>query len=265
MKRIAYLGPEGTYSYFAAKKMGKGAQLVPVENFPLIFKALISGEVDFAVLPIENTLNGGVLQNLDLLQSTQDVFAFKSVTIRVDHRLAMLPEADPKKITAIYSHPQALAQCSKFLNSHFPHARLLPTTSTGASVKMITSPECAGIVSAHASVDGLKFYGGNIADEKHNYTRFLLVRKGRAKNAASSRIYFCATLAHKPGSLYDFLHIIYCRGLNMTKIESRPVKDKPGEYRFFIEIEANYKDDEVKTSLAALKSAANSFKLLGCY
>lgn len=265
MKKIGYLGPEGTYSHFAAKKMGANAELVPMENFPLIIEGLMDGIIDYAVLPIENTLNGGVLQNLDLLQTTQDVFAFRSVTIRVDHRLAMRESADPRKITAIYSHPQALAQCSKFLSSHFPHAQLLPTASTSASVEMITSDTVAGIISSQNKREGLKFYGGNIADEKHNFTRFLLVRRGEARNAPSKRIYFCATLAHKPGSLLGFLQIIADRGLNMTKIESRPVKDKPGEYRFFIEIEANYKEEEVKTSLSAIRAAAKSFKLLGCY
>lgn len=265
MEKIAYLGPQGSYSFLAAQALKPNAEKLPFASFYLVMDALTSFTADFAVFPIENSLNGGIAQNMDLLEATDGVFAYDCCSVYIDHRLATLKGADLSKIRRIYSHEQPLAQCAKYLKTNFPYAELLPAPSTTAGIAMVKSKEDACIIGAQNSPEGFTMSEENIADEKVNFTRFLLVGRGSAPIKKSSKIYFCVTLPHAAGSLLSFLKVISSFGLNMVKIESRPVKAKPGEYRFFIEIEADYSQKAVRDALKAFEEAANSFKLLGCY
>lgn len=266
MEKIGYLGPEGSYSRIAAEKIKPNAELLAYGSFPQVFASLISGATDGIVVPIENTLNGGVLQNIDLLQSTEGAFATKECVIKIDHRLATLKGADVKKIKRIYSHPQALEQCARFLSENFPSARLIPVASTSASLENIKTEEDAGIAGAHTEREGLVLSENNIADEDSNFTHFLLIKRTRiAEDDISRKIYFSVTCANRSGALLNLLSRISHHGLNMTKIESRPVKNVPDEYRFFIEIEGDYSQKTVKAALSDIENTANSFKLLGCY
>lgn len=266
MEKISYLGPEGSYSQLAAKKMCPEAALMPCQSFPQVFSSLTSGLSDGAVVPIENTLNGGVLQNIDLLQETEGICAVGECTIKIDHRLAMFEGADESGIKFIYSHSQALEQCAKYLYAKFPTAQLVPTPSTAASLEKIRTKSDAGIVGAHTKKQGLVLSENNISDGNNNFTHFLLLKRGEAdKNTHSNKIYFSVTCANRSGALLLLLNRVSQYGLNMTKIESRPVKNLPDEYRFFIEIEGDYSSENVKTALEDIKNAANSFKLLGCY
>lgn len=264
MKKIGYLGPEGSYSELAADVMCGGAEKIAYGSFYLVMQSLVKGETDAAVLPIENTLNGGVLQNIDLLQGTDGVIAVRECTLKIDHRLITLAGADRNKITCIYSHQQALAQCSRFISENYPHARLVATTSTVSGMEKIKSPHDAGIVGGHFSAEGYELSPLCISDEPNNYTHFLLVERGAEPSAEhSERIYFSFTCRHEPGALLDMLNVL--SAVNMTKIESRPIKDRPGEYRFFIEAEADYKSAEAQSVIGNLKKRANTFKLLGAY
>lgn len=266
METIGYLGPEGSYSRIAAQTLRPNAKLVAFQSFPQVFNSLISGETDGIAIPIENTLNGGVVQNIDLLQSTEGVAAREECVIKIDHRLAYLTGADKSKITRIYSHSQALEQCAKYLSENFPSAKLIPTASTAASLEKIVTDEDAGIVGAHTKKEGIALSENNIADEDGNFTHFLLVKRGNIpENAHSRRIYFSVTCANRTGALLALLAGISNNGLNMTKIESRPIKNAPDEYRFFIEIEGDYSTETVKAALAEIKKSSHSFKLLGCY
>ncbi len=261
---VGYLGPQGSYSGLAALTFKKDAVLREYINFPGLFKGLSKGECDYIAVPIENTLNGGVLQNIDLLQTTPDVIAVKECVVKIDHRLATLKGADIKGIKRIYSHQQALAQCGEYIARRFPEAQLIATTSTAASYALIKDKTEAGIVGAHTRCEGFELSGENIADEKLNFTHFLLVQRGDISSVKSSeKIFFSATCNHKPGELLDLLALI--REMNMTKIESRPIKSRPGEYRFFIEIEGDISDKNTIQVLKKVEAAAHSFKLLGCY
>ena len=266
MQTIGYLGPDGSYSHLAAKKLMPCAFLRAYIGFPQVFQSLISGETDAIAVPIENTLNGGVLQNLDLLQSTEGVCAVKKLTVKIDHRLATLKGADGSKIKRVYSHSQALDQCAKYLAENFPSAQLLPVQSTSASLDMIKTEEDAGIAGAHNLREGLVLSDKNIADVDNNFTHFLLVTRGEVpKETKSEHIFFSVTLNNRSGALFSLLQVVAAHELNMTKIESRPIKNAPDEYRFFIEVEGDYSADGVKNALEAIKKASNSFKLLGCY
>ncbi len=264
--KTGYLGPEGTYSSLAANKLCADSRLIAYPSFFTLFAALKSGEVGAIVLPIENTLNGAVTQNLDLLQETEGVYAKAACAVKIEHRLITATGCDKSKIKRIYSHPQALAQCAKYLALNFPQAKLLETASTAESLDKIKSEEDACIAGAHCRRNGFELSEHSISDEEKNYTQFLLVENGEpAKDAFSDRIFFTVTCRHKAGALADLLLILKENQINITEIESRPIKDKTGEFRFFMEAEGNYADPAVKSALEKLKAASHSFKLLGCY
>lgn len=266
MAKVAYLGPNGSYSEVAAGVLCPDAEYIACVSFRKLFAALESGEADYIVLPVENSLNGGVNQNLDLLQSADGVFAFKECAVRIDHRLATLAGANPALIKRIYSHQQALEQCGEYLFKRFPDAKLSATQSTSASLDMIKTPYDAGIVGSHIRRENISLSAENIADEKDNYTYFLLIKRGEPETGArSEKIFFTATCPHRPGALCDMLSRLSENGLNMTKIQSRPIKERRGEYRFFIEIEGDFADKKVRKALEDLGKTASSLKILGAY
>ncbi len=265
-KIIGYLGPQGTYSEVAAERLCAGAKKVAYPSFFTLFSALVSGGVDEIAVPIENTLNGAVTQNLDLLQETEGVYAYSACALEIDHRLITLKSADKSKIKRVYSHGQALAQCAKYLAAHFPEAQLIETPSTADCFEKIKSVEDAGIAGAHCKNPLFDFSDKNVSDVENNYTQFLLIKRGQPPvDTQSDRIFFSVTCRHKVGALVELLTVLKESGINMTEIESRPIKDKTGEFRFFMEVEGNYSDGGVKAALGKLEAAANSFKLLGCY
>ncbi len=266
MEVIGYLGPEGSYSFLAARQLRPDARLTAYGSFPLVMASLVRGETDGIVLPIENTLNGGVLQNIDLLQATEGVAAVEQTTVKLDHRLATVRGAEKSCIKRVYSHQQALDQCAKYLFSNFPKARLIATLSTAASLEKLKTEEDAAIVGAHTVKEGIVLSDENVSDESNNFTHFLLVKRGEIpETAISRRVYFSVTCRNVSGALISLLEPLRRHGLSMTKIESRPIKDRPDEYAFFIETEGDYSSLGVKSAIEDIKKAANSFKLLGCY
>lgn len=271
MLKVGYLGPCGSYSYLAASQFQTElfkaeAELLPYDTFNLVMQALVSGECDYIILPVENSLNGSVNQNIDLLQSTEGVIAFKECTVRIAHRLATLEGADVSKIKRVYSHEQSLAQCAKFLSTNFPRAERIAMPSTTASLKMLKKKSDACIVGSHIKMSGVKIHDFEIADEEYNVTHFLLVKKGDvAPQIHSQKVFFSATCRHKSGALISLLAPLSEAGFNMSKIISRPIKEKAGEYRFFIEVEGDFAEQNMQAALNNVKNAANSFKILGVY
>ena len=263
--RTGYLGPEGSYSHIAAGKLTPAGELCAYDSFPLLFRALKVGEVDFIVIPIENSLNGEVTQNIDLLQA-EDFVAVEECRIKIEHRLATLSGVDIMGIKRIYSHRQALDQCAKFLFDNFPNAKLIATPSTSASLEMLVSKEEACIVGAHTKREGITLIDGNISDYEENETRFLKVVRGKIDGDRHvEKIYISVTCPNKSGSLLKLLEKVAQHGLNMSKLQSRPIKDRAHEFAFFIEIECDYANPEVKRAVEDIKKAALSFKILGAY
>lgn len=266
MSGIGYLGPNGSYSHLAAKKFRPGRLMHSYPSFKLTVDALLKGECDMAVLPIENSINGGVMPNIDLLQETDGIYAFEECVVPIEHRLITLNGADLRAVTRIYSHKQALEQCGHYLSTYFPYAQQIATPSTAACLDLIRFPTDAGIVGAHTNDPRFTLSKENIADEKNNFTRFLLVKRGVLDDETKSeKVYFSVTCNDKSGALIELLKPISEGGLNMTKIESRPIKYRMGEYRFFIEIAADYSSDKVKDTLERVCAASNGMKILGAY
>lgn len=266
MRTIGYLGPEGTYSEIAASRLCPDAEKKAFQSFPLLVNALKNGEIDCIAIPVENTVNGAVTGNLDLLQDLEGVCAVASCAVKIDHRLVTLKNADKSAIQRIYSHSQALGQCARYLSRNFPAAVLMQVQSTSGCFEKIASEEDAGIVGAQCQKEGFELSGECISDEQNNYTLFLLVVRGEPEiDRRINRIFFSITCKHEVGALVRMLTLLSENGLNMTKIESRPIKNAVWEFRFFIEVEGDYSDAAVRSALQNVKAAASSFKLLGCY
>ena len=263
---ISYLGPDGSYASVAARKLCPGAGYLPCASFYSAVQALVKGDSKYAVLPVENTLQGAVTQNLDLLYANPDLYAVRELVLEIDHRLIAAKGTRLEDVRRVYSHQQAILQCGRFLSENLPDANLLYTESTMQSLSMIREPGDAGIVGSHVTAEGLEFIGENIADEKKNFTHFLLIAKG-AENvpAESARVYFAASCPHRPGSLMAMLDILSKHGLNMTKIDSRPIKNMPGEYCFFVEFEGSIGDECVRDALRCMYAFTDRYKLLGAY
>lgn len=280
--KIAYLGPEGSYSHLAAKafleteSMGvktvnEWDECIPFRNFPEVLAAVKNGRVDAAALPIENSLQGGVSQNLDLLQATEGMFAVKEYVLRIEHHLIYKEGVKLTEIGRVYSHRQALDQCLEYLDRELPFASLRETESTAFGLTKAMeddSGKSAAIAGAHTVHLRNGFVVGKdcISDEKNNFTHFLLVKKGEEtlpKN--SDLVFFSAVCPHRKGSLLELLQIIAKYNINMTKIESRPVKDRPGEFRFFIEAECDICSSDVQEMLSTIRGNTLECKLLGAY
>ena len=263
---LGYLGPEGSYSGLAAATLRADANFKEYASFPLVVSALVAGECDYIVLPVENSLNGGVYQNLDLLQSTKGVVAVAECALKLSHRLATLHGTRLEDVRRVYSHEQSLGQCQKFLSGKLPKAELVAMPSTAASLKMLKKKTDACIVGAHVNKEGVKLWNEDIADEDCNITHFLLVKKGDiAGGTHSKKVFFSATCLNEAGGLFGLLAPIKDGGFNMTRINPRPIKDKFGEYRFFIEVEGDFADEKLHAVLNEIKKVANSFKILGAY
>lgn len=280
--KIAYLGPEGSYSHLAAKAFletgSKGVKAVnewdeciPFRNFPEVLAAVKNGRVDAAALPIENSLQGGVSQNLDLLQATEGMFAVKEYVLRIEHHLIYKEGVKLTEIGRVYSHRQALDQCLEYLDRELPFASLRETESTAFGLTKAMeddSGKSAAIAGAHTVHLRNGFVVGKdcISDEKNNFTHFLLVKKGEeALPKNSDLLFFSAVCPHRKGSLLELLQIIASYNINMTKIESRPVKGRPGEFRFFIEAECDICSSDVQEMLSTIRGNTLECKLLGAY
>ena len=200
--KTGYLGPEGSYSSLAAKQLSPDKEQVPYHSFAGVVQALLKGEVEEAVLPVENTLQGAVTQNLDLLYANAELYAVRAFVLPIEHRLIVKKGTKLEDITHLYSHQQAILQCSVFLSQELPDVKVIYTDSTMQSLSHIKGKGDAGIVGSHVREDGFEFIGGNIADEPKNFTHFLLIRKGRENlPQTSTRIYFAATCPHEPGDV----------------------------------------------------------------
>jgi prephenate dehydratase len=222
-----------------------------------------SGDAEVGVLPVENSIQGGVLQVMDLLNRFE-VFGIREIILPIDHRLVTKGNVPYEQINCVYSHEQAIGQCSEFLDQNFPHARRMFTQSTAESLKLLDE-HSAGIVGSHVKGDGLVFSKENIANEKRNFTRFMLLKRGGELPEHSEKVFFCAVCAHRPGSLVGLLSVFAKYGLNLTRIESRPIRDVFGEYRFYIEFTGDIGSVDVCAALDETRLQCLQFRLLGAY
>ncbi len=266
--KVAIQGEPGAFSHEAALQLDAGCAVVPHSLSADVFAALCSGEVDAAVIPIENSLAGSVSEHFDLLL-THDVRVEREALLRIHHNLIVLPGTKLEEIDRVFSHPVALAQCRHFLATH-PHMEAFAFYDTAGSVKQLAELQdhhAAAIASKSAAAYyGAKVLRANIEDNKENFTRFFLVR--RASDAQtlpeSNKISLAFSLENRPGSLVAALADLAALGTNLTKIESRPVHGKPWEYIFYVDCQVRSLD-EADRAVAVLKPHCAMVKELGRY
>lgn len=266
--RIVFQGVEGAYTQQALQEyFGADAKSYHVDTWRDAMEAIARGEADYAVLPIENSSAGIVSENYDLLVEYGHCIVGEQI-IQIDHALLGLPEAELSDITAVYSHPQALMQCGRYLDAHrgWEKHSVKNTAMAAQKVKREAERSQAAIASAlNAELYGLKILDEAIQDNQTNATRFIIVTGRRLFRRDAGKISVCFEIPHESGSLYRTLsHFIY-NGLNMNHIESRPVQGKNWEYRFFVDFDGNLNDAAVQNVLSGLSAETMHFKLLGNY
>jgi len=265
---IACQGVEGAYSSLAADAIFPRGNVMFLKTFEAVFDAVGSGLSDFGILPIENSSNGSVREVYDLLQ-TKDVCIVKSLRLCIRHELLAKPGVELGDITEIYSHEQAIGQCSAFLKSLPASVKVIPCENTALAAKMASDSgeKGAASISSHScgTLYGLIPINTNIQDSDNNYTRFICIKKQPVIYPGSDRISLIISLKHQPGSLSDTLQKFATLGINLLKLESCPVLSSDFEFIFFFELRARATDDETLCVLEELERESESFHFLGCY
>ena len=266
--RVVFQGTDGAYSQAAMHKFfSKDVNSFHVQTFRDAMEAIEEGSADFAVLPIENSSAGMVSEMYALLEEFEN-YIVGEVILPINHYLVGTENTTLESIERVYSHPQALMQCSKFLDRHGSWQQIGAANTAVAAKKILNEndPTQAAICSEHAAeIYGLKILEEKINHNHNNSTRFIVVTNQKIFLKKAQKISICFEVAHESGSLYHLLsHVIY-NDLNMTKIESRPIEGKTWEYRFFVDFEGNMGDAAVKNAIRGLREESKSLKILGNY
>lgn len=269
-QNIAYLGPEGTFSYFAGVEyLGRSARFHPCKDIAQIFEKVSQGECELGVVPLENSLQGTVGVSFDLFLK-HPVMIEAELYSRISHCLLSNAPA-LAAIRKVYSHPQPLAQCGLWLRAHIPNAALIPAESTAAAATMATEEKGAAAIGncRLAGRLGLDILARSIEDESGNWTRFVIIAargSGNCKPAQSAdKTSILFTLADRPGSLAEVLELMAKNRVNMRKLESRPLTGQPWRYVFFCDVESDLTNPEHEDLLKQLGLLCNSFRILGSY
>ena len=264
---VACQGVEGANSQVACDRLLPRGNIVYVKTFQAVVSAVESGLCKFGVLPIENSSNGSVRAVYELLQD-HNLTIVRSTRLCIRHELLALPGVKMGDITEIYSHEQAIGQCSKFLNS-LNGVRVIPCDNTAAAAKMVAErgDRHVAAISSHpcAALYGLETVSDEIQDSDNNYTRFICVTKDPVIYAGANRISLIIACDNKPGALYEILSKLAALGINMTKLESCPVTGRNFEFIFFLELEASVQAPGVLPMLEELERSCEGFHFLGNY
>jgi chorismate mutase/prephenate dehydratase len=265
--RVAYLGPEGTFSHQATReKFGDNARLVAVQSIPEVFAAVESRKSTLGVVPVENTTEGVVTQTLDALAEFE-VEVCAEVALRVS--LDLLSQSERiEDVCRVASHPQPLAQCRRWLDRHLPDAERIETASTAAAAQLAAGDAAVAAIAspAAASVHGLHTLESALEDRSDNRTRFLVIgldRPARSGNDLTSAVF--TIRKDRPGGVHALIEPMARLGVNLTSIQLRPINGKPWEYLFFIDLEGHRDDPDVAQALDAASEVALSARILGSF
>jgi len=266
--RIAYQGEPGAFSEAAAQRVDViDAQLVPYRSFEEVFDAVEGGAASYGVLPIENSIGGSIHRNYDLLLS-HELPIVGEVELPVVHHLLALPGATLDGLARVYSHPQGLAQCERFLRT-LKGVEVIATYDTAGSAKMVADSgalDAAAIASQRAGeVFGLAALASSIQDFDDNITRFIVIGRRPMKNLVPDKTSIVFTVTNEPGALFKALATFALRGVDLTKLESRPIPGRPWEYLFYADLAAARDNLTCARALGHLAEFAPTLRMLGSY
>jgi prephenate dehydratase len=273
--RVAYQGEPGAFSQSAARQLlGDDVETIPFRSFEEMFHAVETGDADCCVAPIENSLAGSIHRNYDLLLASGLTIRGETF-LRIVHNLIAPPGTTLADVRRVYSHPVALAQCGRFLRQH-PELNSEPMHDTAGAVRVVMERRQAG-EAAIASEAAANIYGGvilatNVEDDPQNFTRFFLLAPPDASvsalpepNAPRWKTSLLLEIANTPGSLYRALGVFATAGIDLSKIESRPIPGKPRDYAFYLDVIGNLSDAAIAQAIEQLRKDADSVTVLGSY
>lgn len=265
--RVAFQGEPGAYSEAAAMKLRAGAVGIPCPSFELVFDAVKRGDAGCGILPIENSVTGSIHRHYDLLLE-HDLPIIGEVELKVEHALLALPGVTMAEIRRIYSHPQALAQCERFLHG-LAGVDVIASYDTAGSAKMILEGkvrDAAAIASERAAeLCHLSVLRAGVQDYDTNITRFLLLARGAAPIGPPDKTTIVFTLRDQPGALYKALSVFALRDIDLAKLESRPIPGRPWDYLFYADLNIDRADLRCARALVHLAEFAGSLTTLGSY
>ena len=264
---VACQGIEGAYSQIACDKLFKAANILFVKNFEGVFNSVEKGLCEYGILPIENSIHGTVIAVYDLMRN-YNFNIVKSIKLKINHALMSKPGVKLSDIKEIVSHEQAIGQCSEFLKQ-YPDIKITVCENTAVAAKMVSDSDRRDIA-AISSPDCARYYGllvidDSIANSDSNFTRFICISKNTEIYPGADHMSLIMNLPHTPGALYSIISKFAAAGLNLTKLESRPIPGKDFEFSFYFDLEASVYSDDALAILDELAAGDNNFQFLGGY
>jgi chorismate mutase/prephenate dehydratase len=263
---VSCLGPEASYTHQAVlSHFGRGVELLAGQTIAEVFGGVERGDASWGVVPVENSLEGSVRQTLDLLATTPAAIRAE-IHLRISHSL-LAAHRSKSRIRKIYSHPQAFAQCRRWISTHFPRCVLGVSESTSAAARQaLNDPQAGAIAGAFAAEHyGLQILADGIEDQPGNTTRFLVLGKGESDPTGDDKTSILFSTRHKPGALFDALRPLARGRINITSIESRPARNRRWEYLFYLDIEGHRREETIAKGLRDMEAGTSFFKVLGSY
>lgn len=264
---VACQGVEGAYSQIACEKIFKDPFIMYFKNFDAVFNAIDQGLCQYGILPIENSTAGSVKKVYDLMIH-KNFSIVRTFRLKVDHNLLAIPGAKLDDIKQIYSHEQAINQCADYLQ-HLKNVQIIPVENTAVAAEMVAKSHRTDVaaISSHACEDlyGLKSLADSIQDKGNNRTRFICISKNLEIYPGSDKTSIMMILPHKPGALYKVLARLYVLGINVIKLESRPIPERDFEFMFYFDLETSIYSDEFVQLMCELDDLCEEFRYLGSY
>ena len=262
---VACQGVEGAYSQIACEKIFKTPMIMYFKSFEGVFTAIEQGLCQYGILPIENSTAGSVKKVYDLM-IRHDFSIVRTFRLKVDHNLLAKPGTKKEDIKVIYSHEQAINQCSEFL-SGFKGIRVVPVENTAVAAQMASKEDGAAALSSRGCADlyGLVNLAASVQDKGNNHTRFICISKNLEIYPGADKTSIMMVLPHRPGALYKVLARLYTLGINVTKLESRPIPDREFEFMFYFDLETSIYSEEFVQLMCELDDLCEEFKYLGSY
>ncbi len=264
--KVAYLGPEYSFSHLAAvERFGQAVEFVRVGSIAAVFEEVNKSHADFGVVPLENSTDGRVADTLDMFMRLPQLRICAEIRLRIHHNL--LANCEQSEIRRIYSKPQALSQCRNWLSKNVPHASLHEVASTATAAELAQrEPGAAAVASRQAAVRyGLRILFSDIEDSPYNETRFAVIGNQESRRTGRDKTALMFRIPHQPGSLVDALNVFKNSRLNLTWIESFPAKSPKPEYVFFVDFEGHMDEAKVKRALALLERRCEQVAVLGSF
>ena len=265
--KVAFLGPEGTFTQEAVyKHFGESAVVAPMAAIDEVFREVEAGSVNYGVVPVENSTEGVVTHTLDSFIDS-NIYICGEVVLRIHQNLLVSDVTNVDKITRIYSHPQSLAQCRKWLDANYPNADRIPVSSNADAARRIKSEWSSAAI---AGMTAAKLYDLNVLDEKiedepDNSTRFLIIGSQEVPPSGEDKTSLVVSVRNKPGALHDILEPFHRLGVDMTRLQSRPSRNSAWNYIFFIDIKGHRQDPLIQEALKEVAGQAADVKVLGSF